>query len=219
MPRKKTVKGGLLDPKSAEDLVTALIDVPPGIFTLFAETPDQVSRLNRERHFFKCVAAMMEADYLGKPDPDYSLMEKDQRREIEDYKWRLVAFSRMVRSNWSIVKKALSVMEIRQIPRIESMSDPFLSAGISMVPPEELAEQGPKALAAEVIRLAAIGKLHHVFRRQNEWMKVTPRRIGRDIDTIRKGRKSKAGSIQDQNADEAYRSYRSPANPSQSHGI
>ena len=204
MPRKKVVKGGLLGLETTQALVGALAETPPGLFALFAETPDQVRRFNREKHFFKCVAAMMEADNLNEPDPDYSRMDKDRRREIEDYKWRFVAFLRMVRSNWTVVQKALSTMNIRVLPPLESMNDPFLSSNISLVPPENLAEQGPESLAVEVIRLAAIGRLQHVFRRTNKWMEVTPRRIGRDIDTVRKGRDSNATPIQIQNSAEVY---------------
>lgn len=202
MPRKKTIKGGLLSLDVVRPMVDCLVGLPPGVFVFFAETPDQQRRLNREKHFFKCVAAMMEADFLGKPNPDYSSMEKNRRREVEDYKWRFVAFYRMVRSNWAVAQKALRNMGTRYLPPIQSMNDPFREVAIPMIDPERLAEQGPLAVSMEMIRLCAIGKISHVFSRENKWRELTPRRINRSIDVTRKSRVPGAGKTRIANADD-----------------
>ena len=206
MGRKKLQKriggGEVLALEIASPMASSIEALPPELFAMLARTPDQQREWREQKHFFDCVAALMRADFLGEPDPDYSGMERDRLKEIASYKWRFVAFYRMVRANWSAVSRALKNMNVRSLPKIEG--DAGLNLQIPQTAPEDL--KTPAALALEMIRLAAIGRIICAYV-PTHMPVITPRKIDRDVTKTRAAREEGATVIVQRNADEIGREW------------
>jgi hypothetical protein len=194
--QKRIGAGELLTVEIASPIVNSLEALPPELFAMLTRTPDQRQEWHNQKHFFSCVADLMRADFLGEPDPDYSGMERDRLKEISSFKWRFVAFYRMVRANWPAVSRALKTMNVRSLPKIEG--DEGIQLQIPQAAPENL--KTPVALTLEMIRLAAIGKIICAYV-PNHMPVMTPRKIDRGITKTRKAREEEATVTAQRNAD------------------
>lgn len=187
MPRKKpdnlaTVPAGELMHRVAKELR----DLPPAAYGLAIKTGDQAVAWREAKHFYKCVACVLDAYMSGGQKPDYSSMTKEKRELIENEAWMNLSLYSLIFFNWEAIAPHFKDVGAPEMPAISGSTLPIKAREFSSL-------DSPIEAFLEAAKHRAVGHLHYAF--ANKRTEFVPYRLRKNIEDSKKLRKANASKV------------------------
>ena len=181
MPRKKPNNLATVPtpPPNAlmHQIAKELAEMPPAAYGLSVKTNDQAAAWRRIKHFYKCVACVLDAYMTGDKKPDYSSMAKAKRELIDNEAWMSLSLYSLIFFNWDAIAPHFREVGAPEMPAISGNTLP--------IKPKELSTlDSPMEVFIEAAKHRAIGHVHYAF--ANERTELRAYRIRKEIENSKK---------------------------------
>lgn len=133
-----------------------LANMPPATYGLSVKTNDQAVAWREIKHFYKCVACVLDAYMTGGKKPDYSGMAKEKRQLIDNEAWMSLSLYSLIFFNWDAIAPLLAETGAPEMPAISGDTLPIKAKEFSAL-------DSPMEVFIEAAKHRAIGQTHYAF--------------------------------------------------------
>lgn len=173
MPRKQTTVLDKVEVSGNRSILQSAItaklgELPPSIYLLVSETPDQKELWVGAKRYFEDIGAVLDGYFNGDAPPSLSHRNKTDSEGIWNSAWRYLAFYNMLYINWKAVK---SVLHNKGAPPMPPTSSNGCTLTIPTMAFHDLAT--PLDVLLEVMQYKAIGIMAMAFSPHYEYVPGT----------------------------------------------
>lgn len=156
-----------------------LANMPPAAYGLAIKTGDQAVLWREAKHFYKCVACILDSYMSGEKKPDYSGMNKERREAIENEAWSHLSLYSLIFFNWEAIAPHFKDVGAPEMPAISGDTLPIRAKEFSNL-------GSPMETFLEAAKHRAVGHLHYAFAEQRT--EFIPYQIRKEIESRKTAR-------------------------------
>lgn len=177
MPRKKVDALASVPNVPAGELMhriaSEMTNMPPAAYGLAIKTNDQEAIWRSAKHFYKCVACVLDSYISGGKRPDYSGMSKELRQAIDNETWAHLSLYSLIFFNWDAIAPHLKNVSAPEMPLISGRTLPIKAKDFASL-------DSPVEMFLEAAKHRAIGHIHYAF--SDHRTEFIPYRVRKDME-------------------------------------